>query len=168
MTKINENINEFIDDIPDSGVIFGIDWGGRDCGLAVSNEEQSFALPFDVYNNIDSDNKTLIEDLVKLFNNKRSVAVVIGYPINSQGKPTEMSKRVKDFASKLGEQITTPILLYDERHTTQLARISLGSSGLSRKNKKKRLDSVASSFILNEVISSISRRRNKDTKVIYE
>ena len=69
--------------------------------------------------------------------------VVVGLPLNMEGKETEMTKEVKLFVEKLRGHLNIPVQTFDERLTSQMA------DTLLRKVKgEKKQDQVAAQIIL--------------------
>ena len=64
---------------------------------------------------------------------------------NTIGPKGELSM---EFKKKLEDVITVPVYLQDERLTTKTAHDILISGNVSRKNRKKVVDSVAATIIL--------------------
>ena len=62
-----------------------------------------------------------------------------------------------EFKNKLEETVTVPIYLQDERLTTKTAHDVLISGNVSRKNRKKVVDSVAATIILQSYLDRSDR-----------
>ena len=62
--------------------------------------------------------------------------VVVGLPLSLRGEDTEQTRETREFASRLGQELSVPVELHDERFTTRMAQRMEGattSRGLSRR-----------------------------------
>ena len=97
---------------------------------------------------------------MKLAEEEGVVGWVIGLPIHCDGKESQKSKEVREFAEWLTLGTDLPHALYDERFTTAEARRILGMAEISSHKKKQRLDQVAAHLILSHFLDS---RRSTDS-----
>ena len=94
-----------------------------------------------------------IKDIIKENNIK---GVVIGNPINMDGSTSTSSQSAADFAKNLSKNITIPIVLWDERLSSE------GSFKITRNldtnvtDRVKKLDKNAAAFILQGAIDYLS------------
>ena len=134
----------------------GLDLGSRTLGVAVSDKTGLIASNLEIirhneeYDRLVSDVKKLVEDL-------EIDEIVLGYPKNMDGSEGEKAILSKEFKENLSKVIDKPIHLQDERLTTKSATDMLIQGNVSRKNRKKVIDSVAASIILQSFLD----RRNK-------
>ena len=54
--------------------------------------------------------------------------VVVGLPLSLSGADTAQTTETRAFAARLGQRLSVPVELYDERFTTALAQRTGGSS----------------------------------------
>ncbi|GAH05176.1 unnamed protein product, partial [marine sediment metagenome] len=80
---------------------------------------------------------------LKLVEQEEIVGFVVGLPIHSDGRNSEMSSEVEKFATWLSDVTERPIVFQDERHTSQEASGLLRPARLTRGRKKERHDAVA-------------------------
>lgn len=73
--------------------------------------------------------------------------IVIGIPLNMDDTEGPRAKLVREFTRKLASRIDRPIVLVDERKTSQLADARMSQSGLTHKQKKQRRDAIAAAAI---------------------
>jgi putative Holliday junction resolvase len=71
--------------------------------------------------------------------------LVVGLPVHADGTPHAMTARARRFASGLRERFALPVVLADERHTSQVAQSSLAGQG---RDGRERRDQVAAQLIL--------------------
>lgn len=111
--------------------ILGIDYGTKRIGLAWMQEGLDVVLPFGIINEVDR--KKNIEAVAKLIADERINKVVIGLPFGLDGEETENTKRIRAFASELGEKIKLPIEFEGEEFTTKEAAQMEGDASLDEK-----------------------------------
>ncbi len=102
-----------------------------------------------------------IEELKKIMKERKVEEVIIGYPLGLSGKPTEQTRKVLAFYQDLKKSLKDiPLVLWDERLTTQLALKSLKSQGKKRISRQKsHLDALSAAFILQSYFDYL---RNKE------
>ena len=119
----------------------GLDYGQARVGLALGDDESKVAVGKGVLEGL-TQNK-LIAKIKAIVNLEKIDRVVVGLPLNMEGKETEMTKEVKLFVEKLRGHLNIPVQTFDERLTSQMA------DTLLRKVKgEKKQDQVAAQIIL--------------------
>lgn len=89
---------------------------------------------------------------------KRGVErMVLGYPKNMDGSVGERAKKSEEFAVLLKEYSGLEVILWDERLTTSSAHMILSETGVRGKKRKKTVDAVAASLILEGYLNSLTR-----------
>lgn len=94
-----------------------------------------------------------IELLIKEHNINK---IVVGLPKNMNGTIGPQGEKVQKFARKLQNKFAVEIIYIDERLTTVLAENMLIEADISRKNRKKVIDKVAASYILQTYLDSMN------------
>lgn len=124
----------------------GMDLGTKTLGLATSDRLGMISNPYKTirYDNIDS----LVDEVVKLIDELHIEVLVLGYPKNMNNTLGEAVNRTMNFKEKLESKVDMKINLIDERLSTVEAENILLSSDVSRMGRKKVIDSVAASIIL--------------------
>ena len=74
--------------------------------------------------------------------------LVLGHPLNMDGTFGPRAKKAEDFAELLRNTARLPVILWDERRTTIDAHQILLNTGKNAKKRKKIVDAVAASLIL--------------------
>jgi putative Holliday junction resolvase len=69
-----------------SGRILGIDYGSKRVGIAISDENQQFALPVLVIKS----SKNLLKDIIKIAKENTTSEIVMGESRNYKGQPNEI------------------------------------------------------------------------------
>ncbi len=129
------------------GRLAGVDYGRRRIGISVCDAERIIASPLMVYKTI-GDPRADAAFFLKLIKQEEIVGFVVGLPLHSDGRNSEMSSEVEKFAAWLTQTTELPIAFQDERHTSQEASGLLRPAGLTRGRKKERHDAVAAQVIL--------------------
>ncbi len=127
--------------------VLGIDHGDRHVGLALSDPLLITAQPLGSYRltgNEDEDRR-YFQGLVA----KHDVGeIVLGEPLRMDGSAGTRSEKARAFAAWLEKAVSRPVVLLDERLTTQQALKDLDDSGLSGPKKKEWEDQIAAVIIL--------------------
>ncbi len=124
----------------------GLDVGERRIGAALSDPEGILATPLEAIDAGSHDQA--LERIVALAREHGIDRVVVGLPISMDGTLGPQAQRVKSFADALAERVGLPVLTWDERLSTVAAGRVLADAGVKRGKRKKRIDSVAASLIL--------------------
>jgi len=94
------------------------------------------------------DINTDLEYIAGLVQQKDVDTIVVGLPINMDGTSGPRVQRTKEFTEQLSKHVTTKIEYIDERLTTVSAQKLLISADVRREDRKKVVDKVAASIIL--------------------
>lgn len=125
----------------------GLDLGSRTLGIAKSDSMGLIASSYGVIRHQEEYSR-LIDEVVRLVDLEKIDAIVLGFPKNmnnSIGPKGELSLK---FKKELEKRLSIPIYLQDERLSTKSATDLLISGNVSRKGRKKVVDSVAATIIL--------------------
>jgi len=125
----------------------GLDLGSRTLGVAVSDKTGLIASNYQTIRHNEEYDRLLLE-VKKLVEELEIDAVVLGFPKNMNNTIGPKGELSMEFKKKLEDVITVPVYLQDERLTTKTAHDILISGNVSRKNRKKVVDSVAATIIL--------------------
>lgn len=126
--------------------VLGLDVGDKYIGVAVSDLLQFTAQGVTTIKR--ESNKLdfkAIEDLINEYEVKK---IVIGLPKNMNGTLGPQSEKVTKFAEKIKNKFKIDIIYIDERLTTVSAERVLIESDVRRENRKKVIDKIAASYIL--------------------
>lgn len=135
--------------------ILGIDHGEVRLGLAISDELGMLAHPLTTLDGREKFN-AIVRKLQEIILEKNVERVVLGLPRNMNGTYGPAAEKVREFAEKLKPVLSVPIVLWDERMTTQQAQRSLHDAGRNVKNSRKVIDQVAAVIILQSYLDSIA------------
>ncbi len=124
----------------------GMDLGTKTLGLATSDKLGIIASPYKTirYEQLDD----LVEEVVSIIEELHIEVLVLGYPKNMNNSLGFAVERTMNFKEKLESRIHMTVELVDERLSTVEAEHILIGSDVSRSGRKKVIDSVAASIIL--------------------
>lgn len=125
----------------------GLDLGSRTLGIAVSDKQGIIASNYKTIRH-NEEYDMLLDEVVKLVDELQIEGVVLGFPKNMNNTIGPKGELSLEFKSKLEEKLSIPVYLQDERLSTKSATDMLISGNVSRKNRKKVVDSVAATIIL--------------------
>ena len=125
----------------------GLDLGSKTLGVAVSDVTGFIASSYETIRH-EEDYDSLIEEVKKLVDKLNIDAIVLGFPKNMNNTIGEKGQLSLNFKNKLEEVLSIPIYLEDERLSTKSATDLLIKGNVSRKNRKKVVDSLAATIIL--------------------
>lgn len=135
----------------------GLDLGTKTLGLAISDELGTIATSYKILHH-QEDYDSLIPQLEEVVNEKNIKAFVLGFPKNMNNSVGERGEIALKFKEKLEKKFQLPVYMEDERLTTRQAENLLISNNTSRKKRKKVIDCVAATIILQ---SFLDRRERK-------
>ncbi len=126
--------------------ILGLDVGDKTIGIAVSDLLHLTAQGITTIRR--TNEKADLEELNKLIVEYNPKIIVVGLPKNMNGSIGFQGEKTQDFAEKVRKKFDIEIVFEDERLTTMAAEKMLISGDVSRKNRKKVIDKVAATYIL--------------------
>ena len=136
------------------------DIGDKRIGVAISDPFNEYAMPCETYfrtRNFQADVQAIANIAVS-----RGVGVIVcGMPVNYDGTDSVQTEKTRRFIEALKEKTSLPIELEDERFTTMQARETQMMGGVKQGDRKKTVDSIAASYILE---SWLARQKIKEKK----
>ena len=125
----------------------GLDLGTRTLGLAISDPLGIIATSYKILRPEEEYDSVL--PMLKVEIEKNHIeALVLGFPKNMNNSVGERGEIALAFKEKLEEEFQLPVYMQDERLTTRQAESLLISNDTSRKKRKKVIDSLAATIIL--------------------
>lgn len=123
----------------------GIDYGSKRIGMAISDPEGRVALPRKV---IEGGTEEFRKELRELIREEPVAKVIVGLPLGLDGKETEETREVKNFAEKLRQKLGIPLEFENEMLTTKMAK----TAGV----KKELIDASSAAIILQSYLDKKS------------
>ena len=132
-----------------------LDYGEVRLGVAFSDLLNIIANGYETYTrkDLDSDLKYL-SDLAK---EKEVDKIIVGLPINMDGTEGERAQATRAFGEKLSQVSGLPIYYLDERLTSVSAERMLIEADVRRENRKKVIDKISATIILQDYLDRFSR-----------
>lgn len=126
--------------------VMAIDYGDAHTGIAIS-DSTGFLTGFTT--TIHSrKGEVVLEEIARLAREHAVDELVMGYPRNMDGTEGPRAALYRDFAAQVEETTGLRPVLWDERRTTVDAHRILFEAGKNAKKRKKTVDAVAASLIL--------------------
>lgn len=152
MTIVTTDRVAFRDTLPEGGRLIGMDVGTKTIGLALCDARWSIASPA---HTINRGKFTKDKAILSAFMTEQQVrGVVIGLPLNLDGSGSPRSQSSRAFAHNLLD-LGRPILLWDERWSTQAVTRTLLEADASRARRDVLVDKLAASYILQGAIDGL-------------
>lgn len=126
--------------------IMAIDYGDARTGVAVSDPTGLLAGQTFLIKSRKA--QVVLEELAALAKAQGAEELVMGYPRNMDGTLGPRAEKYAAFAKKLEAATGLPVILWDERRTTVDAHRILFEAGKNARKRKKTVDAVAASLIL--------------------
>ncbi len=100
--------------------VMALDFGNARTGVAVSDPTGVIARPLCVVERAASDDG--LAELERLVADEHPEQVVVGHPLTLRGERGQQARITEQFAASLRERLEVPVILFDERFTTDLAQ----------------------------------------------
>ena len=130
--------------------IMAVDLGKVRTGIAVSDQNELLASPVCVIE--ERDWERLCQKISTIATSENVGEIVVGLPRNMDGSEGESAKNAREFSDMLQKATKLPVALRDERNTTISAHGYLNDVNVRAKKRKKVIDSVAATIILQDYL----------------
>jgi putative Holliday junction resolvase len=153
MAALTSSTAEFVSALSDGGVLAGLDVGTKTIGLALCDAGWSFAGPAETVRRT-----KFTRDLAALATfvaAHRVAGLVVGLPLNMDGSDSPRTQSVRAFARNLAP-LGLPILLWDERWSTQAVERAMIDADVSRARRAEKVDALAAAHILQGAIDALA------------
>ena len=176
--SVIENALDYGDALPDGGALIGLDLGTKTIGVATCDAGWRYAtagktIPRSKFAKDSAKLRAIVEE-------RAIVGVVIGLPRNMDGSEGPRAQASRAYARNLAETFALPVLLWDERWSTQAVTRTLLEADatvvvadveqdemdttaatlirqdMSRAKRAERIDSHAAAIILQGAIDALA------------
>ena len=138
--------------LPGGGRLLGLDVGTRTIGTALCDAGWSIASPAELIRRTKfSADRAALERLIAA---QAVKGLVIGLPLNLDASDSPRTQSVRAFARNM-ESGGLPILLWDERWSTQAVTRTLLDADASRARRAELVDKMAAAYILQGAIDAL-------------
>ena len=128
--------------------VLGLDLGIKTLGVAISDKTNSIATPLKVIRFNEEEYAQLLVPLKELIEEYNITKIVLGLPKNMDNSLGFAAQRSIDFKQLIEDNIDIEVVLVDERLSTKEAEGILFNTGNNGKKRKKIIDGVAATIIL--------------------
>ena len=136
--------------------ILGLDYGSKTVGVDVSDPLGLTAQKVETICRKQENKlrRTLarIEELIAEYEVEK---IVLGFPKNMNNTVGERAEKAIEFGERLKKRTGLEVIMWDERLTTVASEKVLMESGVRRENRKKVIDQIAASMILQGYLDSL-------------
>lgn len=150
---ITATASAFRDALPEAGRLLGLDVGTKTIGVALCDSGWTIATAAELIRRT-----KFSADLAKLkalCAAQQVVGIVLGLPLNLDGSDSPRTQSIRAFARNL-EVLGHPILLWDERWSTQAVTRTLIDADASRARRAELVDKMAAAYILQGAIDALA------------
>lgn len=135
------------------GRVMALDVGNVRIGIAVSDLMGIIANPLETYTR--KGNLTVDAQYIANLAKQREVSLFVsGLPLSLSGGENEQTLKTREFIEELKKHTDIPVKFLDERFTTLSAERVLIQGNVRRENRKKVIDKVAATIILQNYLDS--------------
>lgn len=151
---ITESALTFGDALPHGGALLALDLGTKTIGTATADAGWRFAtagktIPRGRFGK----DRAKLEEILR----ERAIkGLVLGLPRNMDGSEGPRAQASRAYARNLAEAFALPVLLWDERWSTQSAEAAMIGQDMSRAKRAERIDSHAAAVFLQGAIDALT------------
>ena len=134
------------------GIILGIDYGLKRCGLAISDELKIIGSPLETV-----ETAIIMEHLKGLIDQYNVKEVVVGLPMGLDNKKTDATIPVETFIQKFQKRFeNVKIHTMDERFTSKIAKQTMiqGNVPKMKRRDKGMVDKISAAIILQSFLDT--------------
>jgi putative holliday junction resolvase len=150
---ITERIAEFRAALPQGGRLIGLDVGSRTIGTALCDSGWTIATAAALIRRTKFARD--LERLAAAIAAQAVTGIVVGLPLNLDGSESPRTQSTRAFARNL-EPLGLPVLLWDERWSTQAVTRTLIDADASRARRAELVDKMAAAYILQGAIDGLT------------
>ncbi len=139
--------------LPQGGRLLGLDVGTKTIGTALCDSGWTIASAAELIRRT-----KFAEDLAALqalATAQTVTGLVIGLPLSLDGTDSPRTQSIRAFARNLASPLGLPILLWDERWSTQAVTRALIEADASRARRAELVDKMAAAYILQGAIDAL-------------
>jgi putative Holliday junction resolvase len=150
---ITSDTRAFRDALPQGGRLVGLDVGTKTIGLAFCDAGWTIASAAETLRRAKF--AADFAALKAIFAKQAITGLVIGLPLNMDGSDSPRTQSIRAFARNL-DGVGLPILLWDERWSTDAVTRTLLTADTSRARRAELVDKMAAAYILQGAIDALA------------
>jgi putative Holliday junction resolvase len=144
---------EFREALPGGGRLMGLDVGTRTIGVALCDAQWTIATAAELIRRAKF--TADLEKLRAIAETQQARGLVLGLPLNLDGTESPRTQSTRAFARNLAP-LGLPLLLWDERWSTQAVTRTLIDADASRARRADLVDKMAAAYILQGAIDALT------------
>lgn len=137
------------------GQILALDYGGKRCGLAATDDMRIIASGLDTV-----PTEKLFSFFEQYFSWNKVDILVVGQPVDLRGNPSEIEQEILVFIQKFEALFpAVEVRRLDERFTSKIASHFISQSGKNKKQREKKelIDKVSATILLQNFLEQIQK-----------
>jgi putative Holliday junction resolvase len=154
---ITRETSDFAAALPHGGKLVGLDVGTKTIGVAICDVGWHFAGPFETIRRTKFTQD--LASLKRIIEHEHALGLIVGLPLNMDGSDSPQTQSVRAFARNLAP-LELPILLWDERWSTQAVERAMIEADVSRAKRAEKVDALAAAHILQGAIDALANLGN--------
>ncbi len=131
----------------------GIDLGSKTVGLAMSDTTLTIASTYKTIFFKDEDYNSTINEIKDIIKENNITKIILGLPKNMNNTLGERAEITLKYKELLEQSTDLPVIMFDERLTSVISNSILIEADISRKKRKKKVDSIAAQIILQDYLN---------------
>ncbi len=131
----------------------GIDLGSKTVGLAMSDTTLTIASTYKTIFFKDEDYNSTINEIKDIIKEYNITKIILGLPKNMNNTLGERAEITLKYKELLEQSTGLPVVMFDERLTSVISNSILIEADMSRKKRKKKVDSIAAQIILQDYLN---------------
>lgn len=131
----------------------GIDLGSKTVGLAMSDTTLTIASTYKTIFFKDEDYNSTINEIKDIIKEYNITKIILGLPKNMNNTLGERAEIILKYKELLEKSTGLPVIMFDERLTSVISNSILIEADMSRKKRKKKVDSIAAQIILQDYLN---------------
>ena len=155
IVKLPIALEDLASKLPAKGRLIGVDLGSRTIGLAVSDVERRVASPLTTLRRTAFQKDA--EALTSVFAKFEIVGVILGLPLDLEGRNSPRAQSTRAFARNLLMRTDLPIAYWDERFSTAVVTRALIENDVTRARRAEVVDRLAAAYILQGALDRLAR-----------
>ena len=131
----------------------GIDLGSKTVGLAMSDTTLTIASTYKTIIFKDEDYNSTINEIKDIIKEYNITKIILGLPKNMNNTLGERAEITLKYKELLEKSTDLPVIMFDERLSSVISNSILIEADMSRKKRKKKVDSIAAQIILQDYLN---------------
>lgn len=137
--------------------IIGLDLGSKTVGVAVSDYLGIIANPIGTLRIEENNLQQALELVSNVVKEQNAEKIVLGLPKNMNGTIGFQAEYCLQFKGMLEQELHLPVIMIDERMSSVMANNVMIKADMSRNKRKKNVDKLAATIILQSYLDSMPK-----------